>query len=116
VAALHGLQGEDMACRLLLAFGYRLLARNVRHGRAEIDVLALEGGFLVCIEVKTRTSATFGQPLEFVTRRKRQLLNDALRAEIEQRNWLGPSRFDEVSLLLEPHGWRAEVYRDVRYD
>jgi putative endonuclease len=105
-----------MACRLLTALGYTILARNIRHGRAEMDILAQEKGYLVCVEVKTRTSATFGRPEEFVTARKRTLLNEALLAEVDQRRWAGPSRFDEVSLLLLPDGFKAELFRDVQYD
>ncbi len=116
VAALHGLQGEDMACRLLTAMGYTILGRNIRHGRAEIDVLAVEKGYLVCLEVKARTSAAFGRPEEFITPRKRALLNEALQLEVEQRAWKGPSRFDEVSLLLLPDGFKAQVFKDVQYD
>jgi len=116
VAALHGLRGEDMACRLLTALGYTVLARNIRHGRAEMDVLALEGDFLVCIEIKTRTTTTFGRPEEFITPRKRELLNKALAEEVHTRGWKGPSRFDEVAIVLEPHGYKAQIFRDVQYD
>lgn len=116
VAALHGKQGEDMACRLLTALGYTVLGRNIRHGRAEMDVLAVEGGALVCIEIKTRNSVVFGRPEEFITRRKQTLLNEALREEVRLRGWQGPARFDEVSLVLQPFGYRAEVFRDVQYD
>ena len=116
VAALHGRQGEDMACRLLTALGYTILARNLRHGRAEMDVLATEDGYLVCIEIKTRTNLAFGRPEEFITPRKQALLNDALREEVRERNWEGPSRFDEVALVLKEDGYTAEVFRDVRYD
>jgi putative endonuclease len=116
VAALHGLQGEDMACKLLTAFGYTILGRNIRHGRAEMDVLALESGFLVCIEIKTRTNTTHGQPEDFITPKKMALLNQALQEEVYTRQWPGPSRFDEVALVLEPHGWRAHIFRDVQYD
>ncbi len=115
IAAQHGKQGEDMACRLLTALGYKLLARNVRHGRAEMDVLATEGGALVCIEIKTRTNTAFGRPEEFITKRKQVLLNQALQAEVEARQWQGPARFDEVALVLLPDGYQAQVFRDVWY-
>ena len=42
-----------MAARHLRRVGFRILARRVQTPRAEIDVLALEGRELVCVEVKT---------------------------------------------------------------
>jgi putative endonuclease len=116
VAALHGLQGEDMACRLLTALGYTVLGRNIRHGRGEVDILAMENGYLVCLEIKTRSSTTFGRPEQFINRKKRSLLYAALQEEVRLRHWAGPSRFDEIAILLLPDGFKAEVFRDVQYD
>jgi len=115
VAALHGLRGEDMACRLLMALGYKVLGRNIRHGRAEMDILAQDGPYLVCVEVKARTSTVFGLPAQHITARKQELLNFALQEEMIKRGWQGPARFDEVSLVLLADGYLAEVYTDVWY-
>jgi putative endonuclease len=54
----RGLQAEDFAARRLEARGYTIVARNVRLRRSEcgvggeIDIVALEGGTLVFVEVK----------------------------------------------------------------
>lgn len=47
-----GRRGEDMAARHLQRLGYRILERNVRGGRGELDLVALKGDLLVFIEVK----------------------------------------------------------------
>ena len=52
--AALGRRGEDLAARVLLHAGYRILARNWRAGRYEIDVVGLRRGEVVFVEVKTR--------------------------------------------------------------
>lgn len=46
--------GERCAARYLIRHGYRILARNWRRGRHEIDLVAYKNRTLVCVEVKTR--------------------------------------------------------------
>jgi putative endonuclease len=54
--------GEQLACQWLESKGYTILHRNWRHGRDEIDIVARDNGFLVVVEVKTRSSARWGNP------------------------------------------------------
>jgi len=65
-----GRRGEQLAVDHLEAVGYRILDRNWRCPAGEIDVVALDGDDLVVVEVKTRSSLGWGDPLEAVTRRK----------------------------------------------
>ena len=51
-----GAIGEELACNYLMNNGYRLLHRNWRNGRYEIDIVALKDNELHFVEVKTRTS------------------------------------------------------------
>ncbi len=53
-----GREGEDRATRFLEARGYRIVARNVRAGGVELDVIATKGPRLVFIEVKTRRASS----------------------------------------------------------
>lgn len=49
-----GRQGEDRACDFLLKKNYQIIDRNYRMGRyGEIDIVALDGDFLVFCEVKS---------------------------------------------------------------
>ena len=59
--------GEQAACRFLQKEGYRIIERNFRKGYGEIDITAINENSLVFIEVKTRTSDKFGDPLEAIT-------------------------------------------------
>lgn len=72
-----GRAGEELARRTLEERGYRILASNWRARgelRGEIDLVALEGGDLVFIEVKTRRSAAYGSAAEAITPAKTRRL------------------------------------------
>jgi len=99
-----GQEGERLARQLLEKKAYRILLTNWRHGRAELDIIAQTGSTLVFVEVKTRTSAAFGQPDEFVSPKKEVLLAGAACAYMEQVNFQGEIRFDIISVLLPTHG------------
>jgi putative endonuclease len=61
----RGRFGENLAVSLLQKHGYHILERNYRSGRwGELDIICLEGGDLVFVEVKTRRGTQFGQPVE----------------------------------------------------
>lgn len=68
-----GQLGEDAAERYLEAHGWSVLGRNVRVGRAELDIVALDpqaGAGMVVVEVRSRTAGGYGDPLEAVDARK----------------------------------------------
>jgi putative endonuclease len=62
-----GAYGERLAARYLAESGMQILDRNWRCDQGEIDIVAMDGGCLVVVEVKTRRSLVFGSPVEAVT-------------------------------------------------
>jgi len=62
-----GLLGENLALKHLRNNGYQIIARNFSSKFGEIDIIAIESGDLVFIEVKTRWSQSFGSPEESIT-------------------------------------------------
>jgi putative endonuclease len=70
--------GEDAACEFLKKKGYKILERNFRKGYGEIDIIAIFKNILVFVEVKTRSSSTFGTPFDAISHTKlNQLIKGA---------------------------------------
>ena len=65
-----GRWGEQAAENYLSEHGYQIAARNVRTPYGEIDLIARKDGFTIFVEVKARTSRSFGPPELSVTPRK----------------------------------------------
>ena len=98
----HGQWGEDLAYDYLTQNGMEVLARNWRHKRAEIDIIAREKGILVFIEVKARDSLLFGRPEEMVNKRKQRLLIDAAMAYMRSVGHEWEIRFDIIAIVGNP--------------
>ncbi|GMA31807.1 YraN family protein [Litorihabitans aurantiacus] len=62
-----GRRGEDLAARWAVEQGWQVLERNWRGEGGELDLVARDGGDLVMVEVKTRSTTTFGDPITAVT-------------------------------------------------
>ncbi|MET3453149.1 MULTISPECIES: YraN family protein [Curtobacterium] len=62
--------GEDRAAEWLEDHGFRLVERNWRCARGEVDIIAWQSCTLVFIEVKTRAGNSTGHPFEAITASK----------------------------------------------
>jgi putative endonuclease len=100
---ITGKQGEDAAAQYLLQQGYRILEKNWRFEKAEIDLIATIENLLVFIEVKTRNNENFGYPEDAVKPKKQALIAKAADAYIEQNQYRGEVRFDIVSVIKNGH-------------
>lgn len=98
-----GRQGEAQAERFLKKAGLSIVARNVRVGRDEIDLIARQGDTLVFAEVKTRSGEAFGRPAAAVDRTKRRRLSRAAVRFLKKRKLRPPYiRFDVVEVIGDP--------------
>ena len=100
-----GREGESRAARFLETRGYRIVARNVRADRVEIDLIATRGRLLVFVEVKSRCVGKHGYAAEAVDERKQRRLRRGAHAwlaanPIEARRTRN-RRFDVVTCLLD---------------
>ncbi len=78
-----GDEGERLAALRLEALGWRILARNLRLGRDEVDLLAVDPGppaALVVVEVRRRGRRDFGLAEETLDHRKRVALRRVIGA------------------------------------
>lgn len=62
-----GANGEEIAKNYLIKKGYQILTQNYHSRFGEIDIIAKDRDCFVFVEVKTRSNASFGTPLEAIT-------------------------------------------------
>lgn len=100
-----GALGERLARQYLEARGYRIVEVNHRSRAGEIDLIALEGGELVFVEVRTRRGEAHGTPAESVVGAKAERLAALAEAYAAEHPEL-PSdlRVDVVSVEFSPAG------------
>ena len=94
-----GKDGEEIANDLLLKKGYKILEKNWRHSKDEVDLIATHGDYLVIIEVKTRSTFYFGEPEVFVNKKKQYFMIRAANAYIMKHNIHLETRFDIISIV-----------------
>ena len=95
-----GKKGEDIAVRYLEKKGYKILEKNWKSGKNEIDIIARDGRFVVAVEVKARHSNFAGEPETAVTRDKQRAIIRAANVYVDRRNISDEVRFDIVSILV----------------
>lgn len=70
-----GRAGEQAACRFLEDAGYTVIARNLRVGHSEFDIICTDSKYIVFAEVKTRNESPdspdrYGRPSRAMTQKK----------------------------------------------
>jgi len=100
-----GSYGERVAAQRLGEEGMLVLDRNWRCELGEIDLVLRDGDVLVICEVKTRSSETYGHPLEAVGPEKGARLRSLAVRWLEEHD-LHPHdiRIDLVGVLLPERG------------
>lgn len=98
-----GIVGEELAYHFLCARGYKVVLKNYESVFGEIDLIAKEGGDIVFVEVKTRSSSDMGHPAEAVTpHKRRQIVKCALHYLQRYRILESRCRFDVVCVWMLP--------------
>jgi len=69
-----GMLGEKLACSYLKKKNYRIIEKNYRCSCGEIDIIALKNNALRFIEVRAKSSDTYGSPEESITCAKQERL------------------------------------------
>jgi len=90
---------EDLAVDFLIKANYKILARNFRYLKAEVDIIAELETQIVVVEVKARATDVFLEPQEAVNKKKIKLLISAANYYIEENNIDKEVRFDIISVL-----------------
>lgn len=109
-----GAFGEATIARYLESRGYDIIERNWRIKEGEIDIIACStDGLLHFVEVKTRSSLAFGDPLEAIDRNKARRLQRLALAWLATHHQLGADfSIDVAAVLLAADGSHTIDFRE----
>lgn len=110
-----GKKGEQLAVDFLLKNGYRILDRNYRFEKAEVDIIAQIKETLAVVEVKTRSTADFGNPQDFVKPKQIQRLVRAVDEFVNVNDLDVEVRFDIIAIVKQGKGFKIEHLEDAFY-
>lgn len=109
-----GKKGEDLASAYLIEQGYKILEKNFRSFLGEIDLIALDKGVLVFIEIKTRRTKTFGVPQLAVTASKqKKIYKNSLYYLKRKKLKKSLCRFDVVAIDFSSPSPRLELIKNA---
>jgi putative endonuclease len=97
---LSGAAAEQLALNFLQSKGLKFVTKNFRTRRGEIDLIMLDNAVLVFVEVRFRSSVSFGSAEESITAQKCQRLSAAAQAYMQREGLTEKvsARFDAVAI------------------
>jgi putative endonuclease len=112
-ASKLGENGEQFVADYLTKIGYQIMSRNWRVREGELDIVARDqNGLIIFVEVKTRTSIAFGDPLESIDQKKLFRIQKLALAWLATNLRLGnPYRIDSAGVIISRSG---EITLDYR--
>lgn len=87
-----GDRAEQLVADWLVSRGTKLVARNLRLGSLELDIVARENGLILIVEVRTRGGSSWTSGLQSISHTKRQRLRRA-----GERLWNRRYRLDQTA-------------------
>ena len=110
-----GKKGEQLAVDFLLENNYNIIERNYRFDKAEVDIIAQKKDILAIVEVKTRSTADFGNPQDFVKPKQIQRLVKAVNEYVTANDLDVEVRFDIIAIVKEGNGFNIEHLENAFY-
>ncbi len=108
-----GKAGEEIAFEYLINLGWKVVEQNYRFGKAEIDIIAIDGPEIVFVEVKTRSSNRIMEPEFAVNRTKQKLIIGAADFYIRKNKISQWARFDILSVVVHPQGKEIRLMKNA---
>ena len=99
-----GKLAEELAENFLVEKNYKILAKNYRYLKAEIDIITQFENQIVIVEVKARATDAFMLPQEAINKKKIRLIVSAANEFLETNNIELETRFDVISVLPNEKG------------
>jgi putative endonuclease len=110
-----GNKGEDTAADHLKKLGYKILFRNWKWGKHEIDIIAEKDDLIVFVEVKTRTDGFIEDLRYVVTTEKQRSIIYAADGYIQKFNIDKESRFDVLTVIKKGNSYEVCHIPDAFY-
>ena len=95
-----GIKGEEIAAEHLKKSGYKILFRNWKWGKNEIDIVAEKDNTVVFVEVKTRTDEFLGGVASAISTEKQKSIIYAAEGYIRRFGVDKESRFDVLTIIM----------------
>ena len=101
-----GDQGEKIAISFLEDKKYKILEKNFRAGRGEIDIIAFKDNIISFVEVKTKKFGDFGDPVTWITKSKQRQIGKIAQAYLIKKNIHDfDCRFDVIAIKWIKGSW-----------
>jgi putative endonuclease len=110
-----GQKGEDVAVEHLKKAGFKILSKNWKWGKHEIDIVAENKDFIVFAEVKTRAEDFHMHPVTAITRDKQKSIIFAADGYIRKFNIDKESRFDVITVIQKNEDFEVDHIEDAFY-
>jgi putative endonuclease len=110
-----GQKGEDLAADHLKKAGFKILFRNWKWGKHEVDIIAESKDCIVFAEVKTRTDDFQMHPLTAVTREKQRSIIYAADGFLQKNNINKEGRFDVITVIKNGDSFRIDHIEGAFY-
>ena len=108
--------GENIACKYLIQKNYSIIGRNVKYREGEIDIIAQKAKQLVFIEVKARTSLTWGYPEEALTVQKKKNFLKAINRYLLTSGYMGNYSADLIAIDLIKNQAKIRHYKSIELE
>lgn len=108
-----GKKGEQLAIDFLIKNEYKILEKNYRYLKAEVDIIAQKENILAAVEVKTRSTDYFGDPQDAVNPKKIKLLVSAIDYYVIDKDLDVEVRFDIIAIIYQKNKTKIEHLEDA---
>ncbi|MCJ7773910.1 MAG: YraN family protein [Desulfobacterales bacterium] len=110
-----GKKGEDVAADHLKKAGFKILFRNWKWGKHEIDIIAENNDFIVFVEVKTRTDDYQMHPVTAINKEKQKSIIYAADGYLQRYSLDKESRFDIITIIKKGEDYQIDHIEDAFY-
>jgi putative endonuclease len=110
-----GQKGEELATEHLRKAGFKILSRNWKWGKHEIDIIAENKDLIIFVEVKTRTEDYQMHPVTAITREKQKSIIWAADGYLQKFNMDKESRFDVITIIKTGDSYQIDHIEGAFY-